>query len=398
MAFYPSGGQQYRLNSSIGSTDTSLTLASFTEPISETAYTMAVMNTDVCYGTISPQSTQSEFISFTGITQNADGTATLTGVTRGLSRSYPYTTSTTFKLPHSGQSIFILSDAPGLFNEYTKRRNTETVSNVWTFTASPTLPTPVANMDAATKAYADSLSYNGTVDANTTTKGIVEQATTAEIDAGTSTGSTGAVLAVTASPMIASIYYTQLPTVNEKAAMVGTSGSPSATNLYVTALDATAVATVAKIVRWNSSATITVSVTPSATTDAVNKTYVDTNPATSTFGVATMDISSTAVVTITHNLGRTPKLVRISAMVNSSGVQAESDGVSNGSAHSCIWRGPSASNTYAGQGNGSYITIIHIDNSNVSYVADSITSTAVILTNTKDGSPTGTSYLLWEAI
>jgi hypothetical protein len=51
---------------------------------------MALLNTDIVYGTIAPKTSSSEFISFTGITQNADGTATLTGVTRGLAKKYPF--------------------------------------------------------------------------------------------------------------------------------------------------------------------------------------------------------------------------------------------------------------------------------------------------------------------
>lgn len=83
-----------------------------TEPVSGVNVTMALMNTTIAYGTIAPKTAQSEFISFTGITQNADGTATLTGVTRGLKRGDNYTSSATFQLPHPGQTIFILSDQP----------------------------------------------------------------------------------------------------------------------------------------------------------------------------------------------------------------------------------------------------------------------------------------------
>lgn len=149
MPFYPTGGTTYYLGASIGSTDTTILLSSFLEPISGTPYTMALMNTTIAYGTIAPISAQSEFISFTGITQNADGTATLTGVTRGLSRSYPYTSSSTYKLPHAGQSIFILSDSPALFNKYA------VIENDNAFTGANTVPTPSAPTEIANKAYVD---------------------------------------------------------------------------------------------------------------------------------------------------------------------------------------------------------------------------------------------------
>lgn len=146
---YLTGGGTYRLQSSIGTTDTTIRLSSFKEPVSQTSYTMAYMNTSLVYGTLDPQnSTRSEFISFTGITQNADGTATLTGVTRGLSRSYPYTTSSTFKQTHSGQSIFILSNTPQVYND------------IYT--------------------YINNASYNGAVAASPSILGLVQTATGAQ--------------------------------------------------------------------------------------------------------------------------------------------------------------------------------------------------------------------------
>lgn len=135
--FYPFGGKTYSLQSSINSTQTSITLSSFTVPVSGDNITMALMNTDVAYGTIAPRTSQAEFISFTGITQNADGTATLTGVTRGLNKAYPYTEDSDFKLPHSGGSQFILSDAPQLFNKYSVIENDEQITGEKTFTLLP---------------------------------------------------------------------------------------------------------------------------------------------------------------------------------------------------------------------------------------------------------------------
>ena len=117
--FAPAAGGSYRLKSSIGSTNTTITLSSFKEPVSEIPITMASLDSDIGYATIDPQSpTRKEFISFTGITQNANGSAQLTGVTRGLGFTSPFTASSTLRKSHPGQSIFILSDPPQLFNEY----------------------------------------------------------------------------------------------------------------------------------------------------------------------------------------------------------------------------------------------------------------------------------------
>lgn len=116
MSTYAYGGQTYYLKNSITSSDTSIILRSFKEPVTGSDVTMALMNSTIAYGTIAPKTGQSEFISFTGITQNADGTATLTGVTRGLKRGYDFTSSASFKLPHNAGTKFIISDSPEALN------------------------------------------------------------------------------------------------------------------------------------------------------------------------------------------------------------------------------------------------------------------------------------------
>lgn len=161
MAYFPAGGSTYTLQSSITSTQTTITLTSFTEPVSGTPYTMALLNTDIVYATIGPKTSSSEFISFTGITQNSDGTATLTGVTRGLAKKYPLTENSTFKLPHSGQTTFILSDAPQVFGlQYAALKN----DNI--FTGQNEVPAPLDDADIANKGYVDALVNGGTVSNN----------------------------------------------------------------------------------------------------------------------------------------------------------------------------------------------------------------------------------------
>ena len=186
--YAPSGGGTYRTASSISSTQTTITLTSFAEPVSGTKYTMAVLNSDIAYGTIAPQTNYTEFISFTGITQNANGTATLTGVTRGLGRSYPYAETSALKQPHSAQSIFILSNSPSLYNEYVSKRNDQTISGINTFTASPIVPTPTTAFQAATKGYADGLTISGTPVADTSTGGRVQVATGLQMASSTARG------------------------------------------------------------------------------------------------------------------------------------------------------------------------------------------------------------------
>lgn len=245
MSYLPFGAGVYYLQSSIGSTDTSITLSSFTEPVSGTVYTMANIGSDIVYGTIAPKTANSEFISFTGITANSDGTATLTGVTRGLAKKTPFTTSSTFKLPHSGQTQFIISNPPQLYNEYVTLDNAETIVGKKTFPAGGNANAPVsgasysaptADLEYASKKYVDDTAIAGAPDATLTVKGIVEIATTAEIDADTATGATGASIVARPDQLVLSKYGTRLPTANEKSALVGnnTDIAVGTGNKYVT--------------------------------------------------------------------------------------------------------------------------------------------------------------------
>lgn len=189
--YNPSGGGTYRLQSSIGSSDTSVTLTSFKEPISNIKYTMSYLNSSIEYGTIEPQSNNREFISFTGITQNSDGTAQLTGVIRGLASSYPFTASTTLQLTHSGQTIFILSNPPQLTNQYANRNNQDTILAIWNFAALPTSTQTCANgFDFCTKTYIDGIAVSGGATSTYSNIGFVQLANQAQI--GSSTASSTA--------------------------------------------------------------------------------------------------------------------------------------------------------------------------------------------------------------
>ncbi len=260
--YYTAAGGTYRLQTSIGSTDTTIRLSSFKDPRNDVPMTMAYLNTSIAYGTLDPQqSSRSELVSFTGITQNSDGTASLTGVTRGLLGVYPYTASSTLRKTHAGQSIFILSDAPQVFNEYAAKQNNETITGSWsfgstTFTGLVTVPSistttftgPVtfnasttynafsyfnasSTFNATTsfneylssnytctgasaltslcnKQYIDGVATSGAPNASSIQKGVVQEATVAQIDSASSTGSTGARLYINPSILASSTIIT----------------------------------------------------------------------------------------------------------------------------------------------------------------------------------------------
>ena len=221
MGFNVARAGTYTLNSSIGSSDISFSLSSFTDPVTGVPITMSTLNTSIAFGTIGPKTSNSELISFTGITQNSDGTATLTGVTRGLQFQYPFTASASYQLPHSGQTQFILSDAPQVFNEYATLSSNETFTGLITFAQPPVGINP-----------------GGQPNASTNVSGVVQEATVTQVNNGTTTGSSGAVLFASPADLAASNYGLNLPTVNQKAALVGdsgsTTGSPNSSNTYIT--------------------------------------------------------------------------------------------------------------------------------------------------------------------
>lgn len=187
--FNPTGGGSYRLQSSVGVSSTVINLSSFKEPISGLNYTMAYLGSSIAYGTLDPQQpTKSEFISFTGITQNSDGSAQLTGITRGLSRT-PGTggcvASTTLTQSHSGQSFFILSNSPCFYSEYAVKRNNENITGLWT------VLDPVSAQGIASRNYVDGKAFGGIGGATETATGTVEIATGPEAAASTMNGSAG---------------------------------------------------------------------------------------------------------------------------------------------------------------------------------------------------------------
>jgi len=113
------------------------------------------------------------------------------------------------------------------------------------------LDTPLASEDTkvANVKYVNDALVAGATDATKTSKGIVEIATESEINADTQIGDTGAFLVTDPETLAASKYGLQLPSADEKAGLAGTSGTPSATNKYVTNDDTAEAATASKLVR-----------------------------------------------------------------------------------------------------------------------------------------------------
>ncbi len=150
--------------SSVG--DATLTLQTFAQ-INGTLLTMTDFGTKG-FGTIQPNSADfEEQIAFTGVTQNANGTATLTGVSTVMMVS-PYTETPNLATPHAGGVVFVISNTAGFYDTFVNKNDDESITGLWTFSsgAMPQLDvyaTPFINEQFATKKYVDLTASGGTV-------------------------------------------------------------------------------------------------------------------------------------------------------------------------------------------------------------------------------------------
>lgn len=145
--------------SGIISTATTIPVQSFKDPQENNIVTADLG--DKCYATLEPNTIREEIISFTGVTQNADGTADLTGVTRNLDYTTPYTQISSTGFAHAGGTLLVVSNNPQVYDDMSSNANDETITGIWTFdsTAFPKMSdgttSPTADEELATKAYVD---------------------------------------------------------------------------------------------------------------------------------------------------------------------------------------------------------------------------------------------------
>ena len=143
--FYPAQLQPYSLSGGGAIAGaTSVTLKSF-QTIEGVDLTMADFGA-VGYATLEPgNGTQEEQISFTGVVQNSNGSATLTGVKSVLFIT-PYTETSGLSKTHAGSTPFIISNTSGFYSQFPAKQNDETITGQWTFDNFPITP---ANSDAS---------------------------------------------------------------------------------------------------------------------------------------------------------------------------------------------------------------------------------------------------------
>lgn len=189
----PVAGVTYSLaGSGVTASATSITLSSLTIP--QTGYPLQDSDfSTTFYITFEPGNTKrQEISSCTTVTQNGNGTATLSGCSRGLLPFTPFTASSTYAFSHAGGTSVIFSDPPQLFNEFASKSNTETINQIWTFTVHPesssSLGLPTSTYQYVTKQYADNLSNQGAATSTESNAGVVELGTLTEIASSTDYG------------------------------------------------------------------------------------------------------------------------------------------------------------------------------------------------------------------
>lgn len=103
----------------IGSSDTNIKIISLVTPANAPITTSQLVGGigSLYYATIEPSTSKKETVGCTAVTQNADGTAIMTGCSRGLSFTFPYTASSSLALSHSGGSTVVLSNSPQLYQD-----------------------------------------------------------------------------------------------------------------------------------------------------------------------------------------------------------------------------------------------------------------------------------------
>lgn len=129
----------------------SITLASFTD-IYGNVLTMSDFGGEG-YFTCEPDTNNEEAGTFTGVTTNANGTYTLTGVKTALAKS-PYTETSALIRQHAGGTKVVITDNVAFWNTFANKNNDETVSGQWTFTNTPIVPGTVSNASTIVKGVA----------------------------------------------------------------------------------------------------------------------------------------------------------------------------------------------------------------------------------------------------
>lgn len=120
----------YHLYTGESGSATTMRITPFPKDLDGTKLTMADFGTTPTVTVDPGKSGIEEIESFTGITDNGDGTGTLTGLTRDLLSKYPYTTAGTGRTHSSGATV-VFGNNPQIYGRLTSWENQGTTTAVW---------------------------------------------------------------------------------------------------------------------------------------------------------------------------------------------------------------------------------------------------------------------------
>lgn len=222
-SFFPVQNQPTTLfGSGVVAGSTTIQLTNFNQ-INGTPLTMANFGT-IGFFTLEPgNGTLEESGTFSGITPNADGTVTLTGVATQLTVS-PYTQTPGLAQSHAGGVYFVLSNTAGFYNEFPNLPDNATIAGVYAFLQPPQVPTDISSNihSAASIEYVNNATTSGAPNAATNVKGIVQLATATQMAVGVVIGSTGAALVPPNSLFSATATVAQVGVVTGTNGIIGT--------------------------------------------------------------------------------------------------------------------------------------------------------------------------------
>lgn len=146
-----------------------------------------------------------EIISFTGITDNGNNTATLTGLLRNLYSKYPYTT-TGIGRTHGATAVVVFGNNPQIYGRLAAKENNETISGLWTYSSTSVPKVDMNPSNATWSGLASSTlvtlgkltdtALASAVAGNISTVGYFQQSRHSQASSSDATGSTGANLVV----------------------------------------------------------------------------------------------------------------------------------------------------------------------------------------------------------
>lgn len=409
--------------SGVTATATSIGLNFFTTPDGTEITTSELGTTN--YGTLEPGTSKEEIISFTGVTQNGDGTATLTGVTRGLGFTTPYTAVAGNRQSHAGNTVFVLSNNPQMYDDMSSNVNDETITGKFTFPGGGDADAPVSgtvyaeptdDLEYASKKYIDDIAIAGSPKATEAVYGIAKLSSAAasptepvvlnneEVSA---TSAANKVVKANASGKIATDFISDGTSSGlEAGAGAGTQVKVKTSGGILTGADGLYVdvgTTNGKIIQVTTGDKLPV-------VDGSNLTGV--LPAIPTILQTTRVINaSNGVVNLAHGLGRIPKFVKATAIYDINDTTHESvksfgfsDGVNNYSVFSKGSAGDGSNWTMQAGSSSTYAVYILIGGGGSGehfgeYAVITFDATNIIFTWTKDDTmtdPTRNIYIQLE--